>query len=400
MALLSHSRSSREKKKTKTKMSKTTHIGVNDSHSIHRGIVSKVDTSTGTCEVICDSGASYSDVRMLQSGSKGLGAGLMMMPRSDTRCIIVVFKPVSLGAYIIGTFEEASENQTSNWKSPSDFFYGMGSGMGHVHFSQTGFVDIMADPWVRISLLPREQQLKVVAKHFGMEMSPISSLNIVQDDRENQSFVEFMHSSEYLEREDPDFRFVLGSSDKSAKANPFNPQLQGIKLFFDLIGGNRDNPDYSLYHTVGDHEDGYLVLSVMQHGDFVVEARKGLGSDKGLLSLVAKKDSIEVFSLILGQDGSLTFKNKGWSISIEEESKAQITNGETSLTVEGDQIFLATDASSTEPLPLGNKLESLLNDILNYIKSHNHLHPQGPTTGLVAPPIIDVDILSSKNHID
>jgi hypothetical protein len=392
---------------------------------IEEGVIERVHTGEGVCEVTTASGRRLFKVHITTPMGGPAGQGLIPTPLAGASCLVVYFLPDTENrSYLLSTFQQPrSAGPLEGFESPGDFTYRTATG-GHLLVSQTGVMDLLSDPWCRVSLLPDDQVVKVMVKSFEMHLSPLSALRIVQDSGEDAEFMELMINSRFLGRdndEDPDIIWTLGDSTLSERVHEANPRSERLSYFHvesrartdgsrlirsytEEIGNDQGEmlretvnsvaEESSHMRRVGDME-GVIEEHVITTPETLIEHRRGHfdGKLEELLFVVGDRK----LQVTVHEDGRVLIENPAWTIDIESGDKLTIESAKTKVLIDGANIYLGgTDGS--EPIVHGNKLVELLNDMIAKFNSHNHFHPQGPTTGIMAPYTKPVKILSSVNH--
>lgn len=380
--------------------------GATGESRVEEGRIRRVDTSTGTCEVSTSSGRRLERVR-IATPMGAHGTGLTLTPRAGAGCLVVYFVPDSMNhAYLLSTFQDwDSKGRQVGWGAPGDFSYEMESG-GHVLFSQGGVVDVMSDPWCRVSMLPDDQKVKAVVRNVEVEFSPLSAFRITQDEEAGRQYMELLMNSRFLSADDesPDIIMTIGRSGESERTHAFNPESDRL-FFFQIedragpiarrteeIGRSADGDVHAETTELNEARhrrrtgdmDGVVTDEEATQGEATRRRRTGLFDDGVMDELTFTLGEEERVRVVVKDTGEITISNPSWDISVSAETNMTISNQETEVVIDGGDVYIG-GRDGAEPMVLGNQLKTLLTRLIDHINSVKHKHPQGPTLGPIVP---------------
>ncbi len=186
-------------------------------------MIHEVDRENGTCRVITEQGRNV-QVHIGTPMAGIDGTGITVTPRINSKCLVVLFISGETGmvrsedGYLITTFQ-AEEGNTEGWGAPGDFHMSTDGG-GQLLLSQSGVVDLQADPWARQAFLPQHKTIKQWCKNHERLHTPLAHNKTIHDDEAEVAFNEFALNSRFLHREGdnrPDIYRALGNAQGSER---------------------------------------------------------------------------------------------------------------------------------------------------------------------------------------
>ena len=204
---------------------------------IEVGFIKDVDREAGTCVVLTDRGR---EIRArIGTPMAGLsGTGLTVTPRRNSKCMVVLFEAGETGmvrpqdAYVISTFQAAG-GDTEEWGAPGDFQISTEGG-GEMLMSQSGLMNLQADPWARQAFLPKKKTIKQWAKNKETLHTPLAHDRTIHDEEAEVAFRERAINSRFMHREGdnrPDVYRAVGSAQGSEKASSLHPQAGALSFY-------------------------------------------------------------------------------------------------------------------------------------------------------------------------
>lgn len=436
-------------------------------------MIQSVDREQGMCEVITERGRQV-QVQIGTSMAGISGTGLMVTPRINSRCLVALFVSGETGmvrpqdGYLITTFQ-AQEGDTEEWGAPGDVQISTKSG-GEMLMSQSGVMNHQADPWARQAYLPSSKAIKQWCKNHERLHTPLAHERTIHDSTAEVAFKETAINSRFLHRRGdsrPDVYRAIGSAQGSEKASDLHPKSGALSFYRVEQRSEQGETQERLTRLEGapereiqreqfeDLKDGNsLVRSIgidgttfqrtqLNHGEAMRKLQLGKGiqtagevyretieyEDTSLLfrrghfeeTLTETKMTVggeDVLTKEVFDDGRVLLENPTWTVEMDAENKIEVSNEDTTITVDGDTVTVDNGSTSfevtgsniyvgqgasgeNEPLVLGKALETFLKQFKQWAKTHTHPHPMGPT-GPATPPFEapTKPFLSQKNYVD